>query len=103
MNRKGCIILSIHPEHRGFDPPSGRQHSFVEVMEYFLRSFSPFRWFKKCSCQFLVKENAQYLVDRLEDEACLVKVWLGNLTALNMTPQGWLGRKTANKQTIRTN
>ena len=30
------------------------------IMKYFLRSFSPFRWFKKGSCQFLVKECAQY-------------------------------------------
>ena len=38
-----------------------RQHSFVEIdHEIFLRSFSPFRWFKKGSCQFLAKEFAQY-------------------------------------------
>ena len=30
------------------------------IMKYFLRSFSPFRWFKKDSCQFLAKECAQY-------------------------------------------
>ena len=30
------------------------------IMKYFLRSFSPFRWFKKSSCQFLAKECAQY-------------------------------------------
>ena len=30
------------------------------IMKYFLRSFSPFRWFKKGSCQFLTKECAQY-------------------------------------------
>ena len=30
------------------------------IMKYFLRSFSPFRWFKKGSCQFLAKEYAQY-------------------------------------------
>ena len=29
-------------------------------MKYFLLSFSPFRWFKKGSCQFLAKECAQY-------------------------------------------
>ena len=28
------------------------------IMKYFLRSFSPFRWFKKDSCQFLAKECA---------------------------------------------
>ena len=30
------------------------------IMKYFLRSFSPFSWFKKGSCQFLAKECAQY-------------------------------------------
>ena len=30
------------------------------LMKYFLRSFSPFCWFKKGSCQFLSKECAQY-------------------------------------------
>ena len=30
------------------------------IMKYFLRSFSPFRWFKNGSCQFLAKECAQY-------------------------------------------
>ena len=29
------------------------------TMKYFLRSFSPFCWFKKGSCQFLAKECAQ--------------------------------------------
>ena len=33
------------------------------IMKYFLWSFSPFRWFKKGSCQFLAKE----LVNCLED------------------------------------
>ena len=28
------------------------------------------------------------LVNRLEDKACPVNVWLGKLTALNMTPLG---------------
>ena len=35
------------------------------------------------------------LVNRLEDLACPVNVWLGKLTALDMTPLGWLGRKTS--------
>ena len=30
------------------------------IMKYFLWSFSLFHWFKKGSCQFLVKECAQY-------------------------------------------
>ena len=28
------------------------------IVKYFLRSFSPFRYFKKCSCHFLAKECA---------------------------------------------
>ena len=35
------------------------------------------------------------LVNRLEDWACPVNVWLGKLTALDMTPLGWLGPKTS--------
>ena len=35
------------------------------------------------------------LVNRLEDLACPVNVWLGKLTALDMTPLGWLGRKSS--------
>ena len=34
--------------------------SWSLIVKYFLRSFSPFRWFKKGSCQFLAKECAQY-------------------------------------------
>ena len=39
------------------------------------------------------------LVNRLEDEACPVKVWLGKLTTTDMTSLGWLGHKTST-QTI---
>ena len=38
------------------------------------------------------------LVNRLEDLACPINVWLGKLTTLDMTPLGWLGHKTS-KQT----
>ena len=46
-----------------------------------------FCWFKKGSCQFLEKEYAQVLFN------CLVlpaqeNMWLGKLTALNMTLMG---------------
>ena len=37
------------------------------IMKYFLWSFCPFRWFKKGSYQFLAKECAQVLFNRLED------------------------------------
>ena len=49
----------------GFSPSWVQQHSFM--MKYFLRSFSPFCWFKNGSCSFLVKKCAQFLVKCLED------------------------------------
>ena len=45
----------------GFNP--GRSATFFHgdfIMKYFLRSFSPFHWFKKVICQFLAKECSQY-------------------------------------------
>ena len=58
--------------------PAGSDNilSWRLIMKYFLRSFSPFRRFKKGSCHFLAKECAQVLVKRLEDRACPGKVWL---------------------------
>ena len=43
------------------------------IMKYFLRSFSPFRWFKKGSCQFLVKECAQYWLRLSLPSKCVVR------------------------------
>ena len=43
----------------GFGPHRvGYIHYWRLVMKYFLWSFSPLRWFKKGSCQFLMKECA---------------------------------------------
>ena len=49
--------------------PAGSDNilSWILIMKYFLRSFTPFRWFKKGSCQFLAKGCAQILINRLED------------------------------------
>ena len=59
-----------------------------------LSHFSPslFSMVFLCSCQFLVKE-CTVLVNRLEDWVCLVNVWLGKLTALDMNPLDWQGHK----------
>ena len=43
---------------------------------------------KKSSCKSLAKEMCTILVNRLEDQACPVNVWLGKLTVLDMTPLG---------------
>ena len=34
------------------------------------------------------------------NKACPVKVWLGKLTALDMTPLGWLGHKTSTQTKV---
>ena len=46
---------------------SATPHKSNPVKTVFLRSFSPFSWFKKGSCQFLAKECAQYWSNRIED------------------------------------
>ena len=71
-NGAGLVVQSdVHPtgdqEVAGSTPArSGDILSYRFIMKYFPRSLSPFRWFKKGSCQFL----------------------------LDMTLMGWLGRKT---------
>ena len=53
--------LTGDQEVAGSTPPEvGNILSWRLIMKYFLRSFSPFSWFKKGSCQFLAKECAQY-------------------------------------------
>ena len=43
-----------------------RQNSFMEIdLEIFSKVISPFRWFKKGSCQFLVKDCEQYWLTTL--------------------------------------
>ena len=37
------------------------------IMKYFLRSFCPFRWFKKGSCQFFGERMCTILVNHLEN------------------------------------
>ena len=52
---------TVDQEVAGSTPAEvGNILSWRLIMKYFLRSFSPFRWFKKGSCQFQAKECAQY-------------------------------------------
>ena len=44
----------------GSTPAVGNILPWRLIMKNFLRSFSPFRWFKKGTCQFLAIESAQY-------------------------------------------
>ena len=49
------------PGGRGLNPAEvGNILSWRLIMKYLLQSFSPFRWFKKSSYQFLATEYAQY-------------------------------------------
>ena len=74
-----------------------RQYSFIAIdLEVFSTVILyPFFWFKKGICQFLVKKMCTILVNRIEDYACPIKIRLGKVTALEMTPMVWLGRKTS--------
>ena len=60
----GSVWCAVRLETRRsrVQPPAevGNILSWRLIMKYFLRSFSPFRWLKKGSCQFLAKECAQY-------------------------------------------
>ena len=54
----GCTS-DCRPGDCGFSPCwAGNILSWRLIMKYFLRSVSPFCWFKKSSCQFLAKECA---------------------------------------------
>ena len=55
------VRLTGDQEVAGSTPAEvGNILSWRLIMKYFLWSFSPFRWFKKGSCQFRAKECAQY-------------------------------------------
>ena len=92
------------PGGRGFNPRRGRQHSFVEIdHEIFSTVILSLPLIQEGQLSVSGERMCTILVNRLEDKACPVNVWLGKLTALDMTPLGWLGRKTStqtNKQRL---
>ena len=73
------------PGGRGFSPRRGRQHSFVEID---CEMFSIVILSLPLIQEGQLSVSGAILVNRLEDQACPVKVWLGKLTALDMTPLG---------------
>ena len=86
-----------------FDPSRvGNILSLTWIRKYFLRSFSPFTWFKKIRKLLSVsgKRVCTILFNHLGDKACSVNVWLGKLNALHMTQMGWLGRKSSTQTNI---
>ena len=84
------------PGGRGFNTRRGRQHSFVEIdHEIFSTVILSLPLIQEGQLSVSGKRMCTILVNRLEDLACPVNVWLGKLTKLDMTPLGWLGRKTS--------
>ena len=68
-------------------PPPGRQHSFVgidhEIVSMVILSL---QLIQEGQLSVSGKRICIGMVDCFVDEACRVKVWLGKLTAFNMTP-----------------
>ena len=72
-----------------FDPRRGRQHSFVEIdHEIFSTVILSLPLIQEGQLSVSGERMCTILVNRLEDKACPVNVWLGKLTALDMTPLG---------------
>ena len=91
----GCAS-DWRPGGRGFDPRRGRQHSFMEIdHEIFSTVILSLPLIQEGQLSVSGERMCTILVNRLEDKACPVNVWLGKLTVLDMTPLGWLGRKTS--------
>ena len=84
----GCAS-DWRPGGRGFDPRRGRQHFFVEIdHEIFSTVILSLPLIQEGQLSVSGEKMCTILVNRLEDKACPVNVWLGKLTALDMTPLG---------------
>ena len=84
----GCAS-DWRPGGRGYDPCRGRQHSFVEIdHEIFSTVILSLPLIQEGQLSVSGERMCTILVKCLEDKACPVNVWLGKLTALNMTPLG---------------
>ena len=77
------------PGGRGFEPRRGRQYSFVEIdHEIFSTVILSLPLIQEGQLSVSGERMCTILVNRLEDKACPVNVWLGKLTVLDMTPLG---------------
>ena len=91
----GCAS-DWRPGGLGFDPGQGRQHSFAEIdHEVISTIILSLPLIQEWQLSVSGERICTILVNRLEDQACPVNVWLGKLTALDMTPLCWLGRTTS--------
>ena len=72
----------------------GQQHSFMEIdNEIFSVVILSLPLIEEGHLSISGESMCTILVNCLEDYTCLVKVWLGKLTTLDITPLGWVGRK----------
>ena len=77
------------PGGHGFSPCRGRQHAFVEIdHEIFSTVILSLPLIQEGQLSVSGERMCTILVNHLEDYACPVNVWLGKLTALDMTPLG---------------
>ena len=80
------------PGGRGFNPRQGRQHSSVEIdHEIFSTVILSLPLIQEGQLSVSGERMCTLLVNRLEDLACQINVWLGKLTTLDMTPIGLTG------------
>ena len=83
------VVSDWRPGGRGFNPRRGRQHSFVEIdHEIFSAVILSLPLIQEGQLSVSGERMCTVLVNRLEDKACPVNVWLGKLTVLDMTPLG---------------
>ena len=87
--RSKCLHVKWRPGGRGFDPRQGQQHSFVEIdHEIFSTVILLLPLIQEGQLSVSGERMCTILVNRIEEYACPVNVWLGKLTALDMTPLG---------------
>ena len=83
------VLSDWRPGGHGFNSRRGRQHSFVEIdHEIFSTVILSLPLIQEEQLSVSDERMCTILVNRLEDQACPVNVWLGKLTALDMTPLG---------------
>ena len=77
------------PGGRGFNPCQSRQHSFLEIDHEIISTvILSLPLIQEGQLSVSGERMCTILVNHLENLACPVNVWLGKLTALNMTPLG---------------
>ena len=90
------VCLTVEQAFAGSTPLVSRQHSFVEIdHEIFSTVILSILQIQERQLSVSGKRMCTILINSLKNYASPVKVWLGKLTALDMTPMGLLGHKTS--------